>query len=83
MSENDTDGMFHDETCDKPLAVHIPGCEDMSLSFVGREDYQTVTCYAIDRDNPWNKVPLFEVKLERFEFLLEQASGAKIDAEEA
>jgi uncharacterized protein (UPF0218 family) len=59
----------------------VDGCEDMAASFVGREDAGTVTLYAIDPDNPVDKIPIMECEKEHFELVLEQASGALMNAE--
>lgn len=76
-----TDGEFHHERHhDGHLQIQVPELEHCSLSFVGREDTETVTCYAFDLEEQEPVFPLFEVKKENFESLLEQASGALINA---
>lgn len=76
-----TDEEFHHERHhDGDLQVQVPELEHCSLSFVGRENTETVTCYAFDLEEQKPAFPLFEVKKEIFESLLEQASGALMNA---
>jgi hypothetical protein len=71
---------FHDRFHDDELQLLVPGAEDMTVSFVGREDTRTVTCYVIDPETQEPQAPLFECDAEHFDMLLEQASGALMDA---
>lgn len=76
-----TDGEFHHERHhDGDVQVQVPELEECTLSFVGREGTETVTCYAFDLDEQKPAFPLFEVKKDGFETLLEQASGALMNA---
>jgi hypothetical protein len=78
MSEDKT---FHESHNDKEMQVLVDGFEGMTLSFVGRPDYGTVTMYIIDPETLEPQVPVFECEREHFETVLEQASGALMNAE--
>jgi hypothetical protein len=71
---------FHDKQHGKELHVQLPGYEDMTLSFVGRPDYGTVTMYVFDMETAEPLMPVFECEKDHFEMLLEQASGALMNA---
>jgi len=72
---------FHDSHHDQEMQVLLEGVEDMTLSFVGRPDYETVTMYVIDPETMEPQFPVFECEKEHFEMVLEQASGALMNAE--
>jgi len=80
MSESDE--FFHEIVEDgAPLQIQLPEYDQYSLSFVGRPDYETVTLYLFDMAENKPVAPIFECDKEHFELLLEQASGALMNAE--
>jgi len=81
MSEHNTDDWMYPPNHDGDLQVHIDGHENMALSFVGRPDYGTVELCVFDTEEMQAVDTVFECKKEHFEMLLEQASGALMNAE--
>lgn len=71
---------FHEQHHEGDLQVQLPDYEDKALSFVGRPDYGKITLYVFDRETMEPLFPVFECGKEHFEMLLEQASGALINA---